>query len=244
MKNTLYLFLLLTISSVYAQESKWVKIEYTQVLGNQITKSSLEYNNYESIYLLGNFTKIDTTSENMTYIVTDDIGSVIYKNKIKNKLFSRDASKEEVVLINDVYPTFNWKISDATKKVDALILKKATTNFRGRDYIAWFDETMPSSNGPLKMGGLPGTILELSTVDGFLNISFDKIYTNENKSENLDRILNKFDRVTTQKEWVAEVKEKIKNYIATMKARQGRDEIMNITFDDPLERKYEWEETK
>ena len=244
MKNILYLFLLVTISSINAQESKWVKIEYTQVLGNQITQSSLEYNNYESIYLLGNFTKIDTTSANMTYLVTDDIGSAIYKNKIKNELFSRDASKEEVVLINDVYSTFNWKIFDKTKKVDALILKKATTHFRGRDYIAWFDETMPSSNGPLKMGGLPGTILELSTLDGFLNISFDKIYTNQSKPEYLDRIINKFDRVTTQKEWVAEVKEKIKNYIATMKARQGRDEIMNITFDDPLERKYEWEEIK
>jgi hypothetical protein len=48
---------------------------------------------------------------------------VIYKNKIKNELFSsRDASKEEVVLITGWHPTFNWKIYDETK-VEALILK-------------------------------------------------------------------------------------------------------------------------
>jgi len=35
---------------------------------------------------------------------------------------------------------------------------KATTRFRGRDYIAWYTEEIPFPYGPFKFGGLPGLI--------------------------------------------------------------------------------------
>jgi len=173
MKQFLYL-LILSFSTLYSQQTEWVKIEYTQFLGSQITNATLFYNNNESIYFFGNETKIDTTSLNMTYVVTDDIGSVIYKNKKEKKLFTRIASKDEVVLITDNFPNLSWTITHETKKTSNIILTKAFVNFRGRNYIAWFSEQLPGNNGPLKMGNLPGTILELETEDGFLNIKFAK----------------------------------------------------------------------
>ena len=35
---------------------------------------------------------------------------------------------------------------------------KATTRFRGRDYVAWYTEEIPFPYGPFKFGGLPGLI--------------------------------------------------------------------------------------
>jgi len=240
MKQFLYL-LILSFSTLYSQQTEWVKIEYTQFLGSQITNATLFYNNNESIYFFGNETKIDTTSLNMTYVVTDDIGSVIYKNKKEKKLFTRIASKDEVVLITDNFPNLSWTITHETKKTSNIILTKAFVNFRGRNYIAWFSEQLPGNNGPLKMGNLPGTILELETEDGFLNIKFDKITYNIPEPTQLDKILNKYDRIVTQKQWVFEVKEILENFRAKLMAKQTRNTTIKITFDEPLEKVYEWE---
>ena len=63
----IYILLLITVTNIYCQESKnWSKIEFTQMLNNEMTKSELYFNNDESIYFLGNKSIIDTTSLNIT----------------------------------------------------------------------------------------------------------------------------------------------------------------------------------
>ena len=238
-------FLFISFTSLYSQENNWVKIEYTQALGSQITNASLYFNNNESIYLLGNHSKIDTTSSlNFTFLITDDIGSVIYKNKAENLLFTRVASPKEVVLITDNFPNLNWSITEETKKINELILTKAHTNFRGRNYIAWFSDQIPVNNGPLKMGGLPGIILELETTDGFLNVTYHKITYQNLKPEIIDRIINKHDRKITQKQSTIENKQIKENFAAKLKAKAPRDIMFNVKFDEFLEKEYEWENEK
>lgn len=240
MKPFLYL-IILSFSALHAQQTDWVQIEYTQILGSQITNAKLLYNTNESVYYFGNVSKIDTTSFNMTYVVTDDIGAVIYKNQKEQKLFTRIASKKEVVLITDDFPNLNWTLSNETKKIADFTLTKAFADFRGRKYIAWFSEQLPGRNGPLKMGGLPGTILELETEDGFLNVTFDRIIFNIPEPIQLDRITNKYDRILTQKQWVSEAKEAIENFTAKLMAKQTRETTFKISFDEQLEKEYEWE---
>lgn len=55
----------------------------------------------------------------------------------------------------------NWILVNETKLYGNLKVKKATTNFRGREYTAWFAEDIPISSGPYKFYGLPGLIVEL-----------------------------------------------------------------------------------
>jgi len=63
-------------------------------------------------------------------------------------------------LIDDPAPELNWSIEPDTKAFQELICQKATASFKGRHYTAWFCSQLPYSNGPWKLGGLPGLILE------------------------------------------------------------------------------------
>ncbi len=60
----------------------------------------------------------------------------------------------------------DWNISSETKKVLEYECSKATCQFRGRNYTAWFTPEIPLKVGPYKFTGLPGLILEISSDDG------------------------------------------------------------------------------
>lgn len=239
----IYILLLITVTNIYCQESKnWSKIEFTQMLNNEMTKSELYFNNDESIYFMGNKSIIDTTSLNITIRKTDEIGSAIYKNRNKKTMFTRLADGKLVYKINDNIPLLNWKILDDTKTVATISLRKATTEFRGRKYIAWFDENIANDSGPLKMGGLPGLILELSTEDNYLNITFNRLHINSEYPSYLLPVLNNYDKEMSQREWVKESKDQIDAFITKIKARETRGSVTKISVGEALEKKYEWEE--
>lgn len=67
-----------------------------------------------------------------------------------------------------------WKLSKETKAYQNLSLQKATTNFGGRKWEAWFTKEFPFSEGPYKFQGLPGLIILLKDDKGQYNFSFIK----------------------------------------------------------------------
>ncbi len=54
----------------------------------------------------------------------------------------------------------DWKLEAGTRIVCGYNCKKATSEFRGRKWTAWYCD-VPLSNGPWKFGGLPGLILQI-----------------------------------------------------------------------------------
>ena len=55
-------------------------------------------------------------------------------------------------------PQLQWTMARGDSTVLGYPCHKATTRFRGRDYIAWYTEEIPFPYGPFKFGGLPGLI--------------------------------------------------------------------------------------
>ncbi|MBL0357414.1 MAG: GLPGLI family protein [Chitinophagaceae bacterium] len=88
----------------------------------------------------------------------------------------------ETVLINSYYykdslPAGKWMIFADTSLINNLRCQKASINFRGRSYIAWFALDIPLSYGPWKFYGLPGLIVKISDTKGhysFELINFSK----------------------------------------------------------------------
>lgn len=56
---------------------------------------------------------------------------------------------------------FDWAIQEETKEINGLSAQKATVNFGGRSWIAWFSPDIPISKGPYKFSGLPGLIINI-----------------------------------------------------------------------------------
>lgn len=58
-------------------------------------------------------------------------------------------------------PQLVWKISDEKQKIGTYNTQKATADFGGRKWIAWFTTEIPFADGPYKFFGLPGLILKI-----------------------------------------------------------------------------------
>lgn len=63
-------------------------------------------------------------------------------------------------------PELHWRLSEERKSVAGYSCRCATTDFRGRKWIAWFTEEIPTMSGPWKLAGLPGLILEAEDSEG------------------------------------------------------------------------------
>ena len=61
---------------------------------------------------------------------------------------------------SDSLHPMTWELVDEIKDIDGLECHKAVTNFRGRSYTAWYAPDIPIGNGPWKLGGLPGLVVE------------------------------------------------------------------------------------
>lgn len=73
---------------------------------------------------------------------------------IRFKLLNRDLYKA-----TDSRVLFNWKIENETKKIGTYVCQKATLNYCGRHWEAWFTKEVPLNKGPYFFDGLPGLII-------------------------------------------------------------------------------------
>ena len=72
-------------------------------------------------------------------------------------------------------PTFSWTLTGEKKVISGYEAQRATCQFRGRSYEAWFTPSIPISAGPNFFGGLPGLILELHSMDGAHHFVLDAL---------------------------------------------------------------------
>ncbi|HAY3556703.1 MULTISPECIES: GLPGLI family protein [Elizabethkingia] len=72
----------------------------------------------------------------------------------------------------------NWKIEKVIDKYKGYTIQKATTEFAGRKWIAWFSSDIPIPDGPYKFYGLPGLILKIEDITGSHKFSLVGIKNN------------------------------------------------------------------
>ena len=90
----------------------------------------------------------------------------VVKSTNSNTLRYYDSAGMDQYYYDETPEEWMWEISDSTKNVIGYECVKASVDFHGRKWVAWFSPEIPISNGPWKLGGLPGLILEASTADG------------------------------------------------------------------------------
>lgn len=179
MKSIIFFILIFSFSTVYGQDITYnMKVVYqfkfqpdsTNVNSKITTENFLLYTGkLKSFYISANQHALDTFIEKATGV--QDIGAMqkipkssSYKRIIKGispgkLLVYDDLAADLVVYTDDVQ--LKWQLHPEKKDYSGMKLKKATTFFRGRNYIAWYNEDIPVSDGPYKFYGLPGLIIEL-----------------------------------------------------------------------------------
>ena len=84
----------------------------------------------------------------------------------------------------------NWKILPEKKTISKFEVQKATVEFGGRSWVAWFTQEIPFQDGPYKFQGLPGLILEMEDSTGTQIFKFagSKKFDEVEKIEKKDEI--------------------------------------------------------
>ena len=86
--------------------------------------------------------------------------TIVYKNHPAGAITVIDGLREDQVTYRDTLNAQQWTMTDSTREVLGYTCQQATADFRGRRWTAWFATDIPVSDGPWKLGGLPGLILE------------------------------------------------------------------------------------
>ncbi|MEB2774546.1 GLPGLI family protein [Algoriphagus sp. D3-2-R+10] len=82
-----------------------------------------------------------------------------------------------------------WKIEDQYKEILGYKCQKASIHYAGRNFIAWYTEEIPLSDGPYVFNGLPGLILQLEDVQNYYR--FELVGIRNTSIEMGERVLSK-----------------------------------------------------
>ena len=88
------------------------------------------------------------------------MSTYVYKNYPTGQMTITDRISLQGYRYADSLHAQTWTMGDSTREVLGYTCQQATADFRGRHWTAWFATDIPVSDGPWKLGGLPGLILE------------------------------------------------------------------------------------
>lgn len=188
---------LLLFIGVKAQTSTNGVISYQETfkntLGSVNSNYELYFNNKESIYILNrDSSQVDTNSSGKfsKFIPQQQSDPPFYYKKLNNKevIYNSKTTLKQYVVKDDSL-NLNWEIHKENRIIGNYECSKATTEFRGRKYTAWFTSKISVDYGPRKFSGLPGLILEIYDDKGVYRAYASQIKINNTK--NTEEVLKK-----------------------------------------------------
>ncbi|MDP1842233.1 MAG: GLPGLI family protein [Sediminibacterium sp.] len=162
----------------------------------------------------------------------DSIGNILFWNKKNDSIFARERIVKQYILTFELKPEIKWNIVEETKMIKNYTCLKATTEFRGRKYTAWFTPDIPISDGPWKFKGLPGLILSIADEDFQVFIYATDI---EYPSKDAVSPFYKNGKIVSMSEYFILLQKEMTEYYnkldATLKGLQGLDNNSPSTID-------------
>ncbi len=172
------------------------KIEFSKYIDNMVLDI---YKNYSSFYSTNrqkglkkteedrkNQTPFETIMKNKAQYHLDAETQILYTFQLENKFLALD--KIEAKIAYKVVDTFGfpiWQINADTMTILNQPCQKATTTFRGRDYIAWFASNIPFQSGPWKFNSLPGLIIKVNDTKNQFAFECVAISSKTNRTKNI-----------------------------------------------------------
>ena len=250
MRFYLYIFSLLLSWTVFAQSKVTTTVEYKRYDANAYFSES-----YKCVLFIQGATTIYLPKFNTTKVNNNEkdpkpeiIGADWKYLKIdhgKQQMLFFDAFGANFFLVKGDYNKLNWVISEEVKTIAGYQCIKATTSFRGVDWIVWFAPEIALPYGPWKLHGLPGLIMNASAGTESSKWIIEKIeYKNsdifDKDFETLVDTKNK--EAIPLKEFLEKQEEFHENATAERKRLYPDSVITRVPLKGDHEEKYEWEE--
>jgi GLPGLI family protein len=95
----------------------------------------------------------------------------VYQNEPKGLLSVYSVIVPDYYTYTENAQPMAWKLIDSTKTVCGYVCKKATGEYGGRMWTAWYAPEITVSFGPWKLCGLPGLVMAASDAEGIHQFS-------------------------------------------------------------------------
>ena len=131
-----------------------------------------------------------------------------------------------------------WNVLPETKKIGNYVCQKATGSYGGRKYNAWFTKDIPFQDGPWKLHGLPGLILEASDAANEISFTFKEISENNDADLFVQSFMNSQNSITAKIEDLNKAKKAFEidpEGVMGAQAPNARLYVRNI--DNPTDKK-------
>ena len=163
MEKLIIILFTLIINLFSAQTNRFIyememKLKDKPMKMNMVLDIDKDYTKFYDYDFLKNDSISKKTGENWQTNTQSDQLILRKANSNENRAFHGNMFDYFVI---DSKDEMNWKIEKETKKNAEYSLQKATTDFGGRKWIAWFTSKIPINEGPYKFFGLPGLIVKI-----------------------------------------------------------------------------------
>ena len=210
-----------------------IESEEMLLLIGKKTSKFLSLGTYLKDSIFNNIDRENTNSSNLLGLLQSTpktkFKEKIFKNYPNGKITTTEQVWKDFYMYEEPLQLFNWSIKEETKTISGYVCQKATTNFSGRNYTAWFTNEIPIPDGPYKFNGLPGLIIKIN--DSKNQYEY-KLIGFEKQNSNAITMNNKNYIKTTKKEFYKLRKEFYKNIFKKLE-QSG----ININFDNPSQKR-------
>lgn len=105
----------------------------------------------------------------------------------------------------------DWKILPQKEKIGEFNTQKASLNFAGRIWTAWFVSDIPIQDGPYKFHGLPGLIVKI-----------------EDKTKSHSFVLKEIKKLTSDQEWISDSEKKTFGSIIAIDQEKYKKQVIDF----------------
>jgi GLPGLI family protein len=189
MKQIFLFYFFIYITNILGQKNQEVEtytLKYNVTQNDKHSSSFLTFKNNVGVYYSFRdkedakniYSEINTekgVNHNIKINSKDTIYNIVKTNIISKEMLSttnifKDGQYQKYI-VDEYCDNIQWKMINETKKIAGFNCKKAITRYKGRNYIVWYSEEIPTSIGPWKLHGLPGAILYATDTENYIQIS-------------------------------------------------------------------------
>lgn len=119
------------------------------------------------------------------YAICDSVGvkrryGRLYKDRQENRCQEFAFATGGTYSYDEEIPEIDWQLTGETKEIGGFACQSAECDLRGRHWSVWYAPEIKISEGPYKLMGLPGLILEAHSKDGEIEVTFMGLTKSDN----------------------------------------------------------------